>query len=121
MTYAIDLSGHRALVTGAGQGVGRGIAMTLGEAGAEVLVNDLVLERAQSVVGEIELAGGKGRPAVFDVTDYDAVAGRDRRGRPGRHPREQRGERGPRRDHGLRGPRPARRRPSPTTGSRSSR
>jgi NAD(P)-dependent dehydrogenase (short-subunit alcohol dehydrogenase family) len=73
MPYAIDLSGHRALVTGAGQGVGRGIAMTLGEAGAEVLVNDLVLERAQSVVSEIELAGGKGRPAVFDVTDYDAV------------------------------------------------
>ena len=73
MPYAIDLSGHRALVTGAGQGVGRGIATTLAEAGAEVLVNDLVLERAQSVVSEIEVAGGKARPAVFDVTDYDAV------------------------------------------------
>jgi NAD(P)-dependent dehydrogenase (short-subunit alcohol dehydrogenase family) len=73
MPYTIDLSGHRALVTGAGQGVGRGIATTLAEAGAEVLVNDLVLERAQSVVGEIEDAGGKAQPAVFDVTDYDAV------------------------------------------------
>jgi len=73
MPYAIDLTGHRALVTGAGQGVGRGIATTLGEAGAEVLVNDLVLERAQDVVGEIEQAGGRARPAVFDVTDYDAV------------------------------------------------
>ena len=73
MPYAIDLSGHRPLVTGAGQGVGRGIATTLAEAGAEVLVNDLVLERAQSVVSEIEVAGGKARPAVFDVTDYDAV------------------------------------------------
>ena len=29
MTYGIDLSGHRALVTGAGQGVGREIATTL--------------------------------------------------------------------------------------------
>jgi 3-oxoacyl-[acyl-carrier protein] reductase len=73
MTYGIDLSGHRALVTGAGQGVGRGIATTLAQAGAEVLVNDLVLERAEAVVGEIEAAGGVGRPAVFDVTDYDAI------------------------------------------------
>jgi 3-oxoacyl-[acyl-carrier protein] reductase len=75
MTYAIDLSGHRALVTGAGQGVGREIATTLAQAGAEVLVNDLVLERAETVVGEIAAAGGTGRPAVFDVTDYDAVVG----------------------------------------------
>jgi NAD(P)-dependent dehydrogenase (short-subunit alcohol dehydrogenase family) len=73
MTYGIDLSGHRALVTGAGQGVGREIATTLAEAGAEVLVNDLVLERAESVVGEIEGAGGTARPAAFDVTEYDAV------------------------------------------------
>jgi NAD(P)-dependent dehydrogenase (short-subunit alcohol dehydrogenase family) len=73
MTYGIDLSGHRALVTGAGQGVGREIATTLAEADAEVLVNDLVLERAESVVGEIEESGGTARPAVFDVTDYDAV------------------------------------------------
>jgi NAD(P)-dependent dehydrogenase (short-subunit alcohol dehydrogenase family) len=73
MTYGIDLSGHRALVTGAGQGVGRGIAATLAAAGAEVLVNDLVDERAEAVVREIEDAGGKGRRAAFDVTDYDAV------------------------------------------------
>ena len=103
MPYAIDLSGHRALVTGAGQGVGRGIAMTLGEAGAEVLVNDLVLERAQIVVSEIELAGGKGRPAVFDVTDYDAV-------RAAAAPRPWATRTSPRSC-----------RPSPTTGSRSSR
>jgi NAD(P)-dependent dehydrogenase (short-subunit alcohol dehydrogenase family) len=73
MTFEIDLSGHRALVTGAGQGVGEGIATTLGGAGAEVLVNDLVLERAERVVSAIEDAGGVARPAVFDVTDYDAV------------------------------------------------
>jgi len=73
MTYGIDLSGHRALVTGAGQGVGREIATTLAQAGAEVLVNDLVLERAEAVVAEVEDAGGVARPAVFDVTDYDAV------------------------------------------------
>ena len=43
----IDLSGHRALVTGGGQGVGRGVSLMLGAAGAEVLVNDLVAERTQ--------------------------------------------------------------------------
>jgi 3-oxoacyl-[acyl-carrier protein] reductase len=73
MTYEIDLSGHRALVTGGGQGVGEEIARTLARAGAEVLVNDLVLDRAERVVGAIESEGGTARPAVFDVTDYDAV------------------------------------------------
>ena len=38
-----------------------------------MLVNDLVLDRAERVVSAIEDAGGVGRPAVFDVTDYDAV------------------------------------------------
>jgi 3-oxoacyl-[acyl-carrier protein] reductase len=73
VTIEIDLRGRRALVTGAGQGVGRGIARTLGEAGAEVLVNDLVEERAAAVVAEIEAGGGKAATAVFDVTDWDAV------------------------------------------------
>ena len=73
MTVAIDLTGHRALVTGAGQNVGRGIAHMLAAAGAEVLVNDLVEERTQTVVGEIETGGGQARSVPFDVTDYDAV------------------------------------------------
>jgi NAD(P)-dependent dehydrogenase (short-subunit alcohol dehydrogenase family) len=73
MSYEIDLSGRRALVTGAGQGVGEEIARTLAQAGAEVLVNDLVLERAQRVVDGVVADGGRARPAVFDVTDYAAV------------------------------------------------
>ncbi len=73
MTFAIDLSGRKALVTGAGQGVGRGIALGLAEAGATVAVNDLDADRAAGVVAEIEAAGGTARPAVFDVTDHAAV------------------------------------------------
>jgi 3-oxoacyl-[acyl-carrier protein] reductase len=66
-------AGRRALVTGAGQGVGRAIALDLACAGAEVLVNDLSAERAAAVVAEVVGAGGSAASAVFDVTDWAAV------------------------------------------------
>jgi 3-oxoacyl-[acyl-carrier protein] reductase len=69
----LDLTGRRALVTGGGQGVGRGIALGLAAAGADVVVNDLDEQRAQDVVDEIEAQGGAGRTSVFDVTDFAAV------------------------------------------------
>ena len=69
---SIDLSGKSALVTGAGQGVGRAISLYLAAAGAEVLVNDIDAERAESVVSEIA-SEGKARTAVFDVTDWASV------------------------------------------------
>ena len=74
MSVVIELSGRRALVSGAGQGVGRGIARTLAAAGAHVVVNDLVEERAAAVVEEITTDGGAASTGVFDVTDWDAVA-----------------------------------------------
>jgi 3-oxoacyl-[acyl-carrier protein] reductase len=69
-----ELAGRRAVVTGAGQGVGRAIALALAAEGADVLVNDLAGERAAAVVGEIEAAGGTASIAAFDVTDYEAVS-----------------------------------------------
>jgi NAD(P)-dependent dehydrogenase (short-subunit alcohol dehydrogenase family) len=62
-----------ALVTGAGQNVGAGIAATLASRGATVLVNDVVPERAGSVTQAIVEAGGEARSLPFDVTDLAAV------------------------------------------------
>jgi NAD(P)-dependent dehydrogenase (short-subunit alcohol dehydrogenase family) len=47
------LAGKVALVTGAGQGVGAGIARVLAEQGATIVVNDLFPERAEAVAGEV--------------------------------------------------------------------
>ena len=68
-----DLTGRSALVTGAGQGVGAGIARALAGQGARVAVNDLHEERAAATVESIESAGGSALAACFDVCDYDAV------------------------------------------------
>ncbi len=75
MTDILDLGGRAAVVTGAGQGVGRQIALHL--AGAKnsggVAVNDYYLERAQSVVEEIKRAGGRAIAVQGDVTRIDDV------------------------------------------------
>lgn len=68
-----DLSGHVALVTGAGQNAGAGIAKALASQGAAVAVNDLRGERADETCAEIEKAGGRAVAVPFDVTDLDAV------------------------------------------------
>ncbi|HET9204860.1 MAG TPA: SDR family NAD(P)-dependent oxidoreductase [Burkholderiaceae bacterium] len=65
----LNLKGRVAFITGAGQGVGRRIALQLAEEGAKVAVNDFFAERANAVVAEIQRAGGAAHAAPADITD----------------------------------------------------
>jgi 3-oxoacyl-[acyl-carrier protein] reductase len=70
----LDLGGQVAFVTGAGQGAGRAIALTLARHNAGgVAVNDFVLERAKAVAAEIEALGVRALPVQADVGDLEAV------------------------------------------------
>src|SRR5438477_11468837 len=68
------LLGQKALVTGASSGIGRAIALALGEAGADVVVNYVSGEdKAQALVGEIEANGSQAMAVRADVSDEDQV------------------------------------------------
>ena len=69
----IDLKGRVAIVTGAGNGLGREHALLLAKRGARVLVNDLAQEAADAVAREITDAGGEAVGFAASVTDFVAV------------------------------------------------
>jgi len=69
----LHLKGQVALVTGSGRGIGRAIALTLAEHGANVVVNDVVEESAEQVATEIEAIGVAAMPVVADITSEDEV------------------------------------------------
>lgn len=69
----IQLAGKIALVTGAGAGIGQGIALTLAATGATVLVNDKDVASANATVAQVEAQGGKAQVLVADISDEHAV------------------------------------------------
>ena len=65
---------HSVLITGAGSGIGAGLAMELARAGDHVLVSDLNLEGADAVAGRIRAAGDSAEAVALDVTSERSIA-----------------------------------------------
>jgi len=63
-----ELAGRVAIVTGAGRGMGRAVAVRLAAAGASVVVNDLAADAAQSTVDQLVSSGAKAVAVAGDVS-----------------------------------------------------
>ena len=75
----MELQGQVAIVTGAGRGIGRAIALELASMGADVVVAELNAEGAEQVAAEVRGAGRRAVALPTDVTrraDLDAMASR---------------------------------------------
>jgi len=69
----LPLIGKRAIVTGAGKGIGRSIALALAQAGADVGVTARTLGDLERLVDEIQALGRRALAVTCDVTDVDQV------------------------------------------------
>jgi 3-oxoacyl-[acyl-carrier protein] reductase len=69
MVSALD--GKVAIVTGAGRGTGRALALKFAQAGARVVVNDVNAEPAEEVLQEIRAVGGKAQICIGDIAAPD--------------------------------------------------
>ncbi len=61
------------IVTGAGSGIGREIALSFGREGGKVTVSDIIVESAEKVAGEIKSAGGEAIAVKTDVANDSEV------------------------------------------------
>lgn len=67
------IAGRRAIVTGAGQGIGRAIALKMAHEGADVVIAERNPETAAKVASEVERLGRKAFSHVVDVADREQV------------------------------------------------
>ena len=68
-----SLTGRTALVTGAGQGIGKAYALALAEAGADVAIVDINMETAEQTAAEIAALDRRSMAIQTDVTQREAV------------------------------------------------
>jgi NAD(P)-dependent dehydrogenase (short-subunit alcohol dehydrogenase family) len=69
-----SLTGRVAIITGAGQGIGRAFAKAFAAEGAIPIIAERYRERGEAVAAEITAAGGQARAVTTDVADPDSVA-----------------------------------------------
>jgi len=69
----VELQGKVALVTGGAQGIGKAIALLLAQKGAEIVVSDINLEKADETAREIEILGRKAMAVRANVALLDEV------------------------------------------------
>lgn len=69
----MNLSGKCAIVTGAGAGIGRAIALELSKAGAMVAVCDIAKEAAEAVRESLKKSGGRAAAYLVDVANFNQV------------------------------------------------
>jgi NAD(P)-dependent dehydrogenase (short-subunit alcohol dehydrogenase family) len=72
MTQGLTLDGRTAIVTGAGNGLGRAEAIGLAASGANVVLNDLPGPAVQAVADQISADGGRAIVCAGDVSDFSA-------------------------------------------------
>lgn len=70
---AFDLRGHVAIITGAGQGIGRAFAKAFAAAGAVPVIADMNAARGEAVAHEIKEAGREAFALAVDVSDAASV------------------------------------------------
>ena len=67
------LSGRAALVTGGGRGIGKASARRLADNGAKVIVADMNLASAKSIVDDILKGGGEAKALEIDVAEFEKI------------------------------------------------
>ena len=69
----MELNDKVAVITGAGQGIGRGIALRLATHGADIVIPDINLDAAKSVAAEVEALGRRALPVLANCTKSNDI------------------------------------------------